>query len=61
MNLPGQEDKHGVCMDILCATVYEGQKIFQQAENIAVFMTLHKNLPKDLVPYYDFDAPGIPE
>ena len=30
------------------------------AENIAAFMLLHKNLPKDLVPYYDFDAPGIP-
>jgi predicted heme/steroid binding protein len=21
---------------------------------------LHKNFPKDLVPYWDFDAPGIP-
>ena len=23
-------------------------------------MTRHKNFPSDLVPYYDYDAPGIP-
>jgi rhamnogalacturonyl hydrolase YesR len=32
----------------------------RHAENIAKFLLNHKNLPKDLVPYYDFDAPGIP-
>lgn len=32
----------------------------KQAENIAKFILNHRNLPKDLVPYYDFDAPGIP-
>jgi unsaturated chondroitin disaccharide hydrolase len=31
------------------------------AENIAKFILNHKNLPKDMVPYYDFDAPGIPD
>ncbi|HYE53572.1 MAG TPA: glycoside hydrolase family 88 protein [Chitinophagaceae bacterium] len=32
-----------------------------QAENVAKFILNHPNMPKDLVPYYDFDAPGIPD
>lgn len=32
----------------------------KQAENIAKFIFSHPNMPKDLVPYYDFNAPGIP-
>lgn len=32
----------------------------KQAEHIAAFMLNHKNMPADLVPYYDFDAPNIP-
>lgn len=32
----------------------------QMAEHIANFMLNHRNMPKDLVPYYDFDAPEIP-
>jgi len=32
----------------------------KQAENIANFILKHKNLPGDLVPYSDFDAPNIP-
>ncbi|MEN6453046.1 MAG: glycoside hydrolase family 88 protein [Prolixibacteraceae bacterium] len=32
----------------------------QQAENIAVFILNHPRLPGDLIPYWDFDAPGIP-
>jgi unsaturated chondroitin disaccharide hydrolase len=32
----------------------------KQAEKIAAFMLHHPNLPEDLVPYWDFDAPGIP-
>lgn len=31
-----------------------------QAENIANFLLNHKRLPKDKIPYWDFDAPGIP-
>lgn len=30
------------------------------AENIAQFLLNHPNMPEDRVPYYDFDAPGIP-
>lgn len=32
----------------------------KQAEMIADFIFSHPNLPEDLVPYWDYDAPGIP-
>lgn len=32
----------------------------EQAKKIAAFLLNHKNMPKDLIPYWDFDAPGIP-
>jgi hypothetical protein len=32
----------------------------QQAEHIAAFILHHPNLPQDLVPYWDFNAPDIP-
>lgn len=32
-----------------------------QARNIAKFILNHPNLPKDKVPYWDFDAPFIPK
>lgn len=31
------------------------------ARNIAAFMLDHPNMPADLVPYWDFDAPDLPE
>jgi hypothetical protein len=31
-----------------------------QAEKIAGFILNHPNLPKDLIPYWDFNAPNIP-
>jgi unsaturated chondroitin disaccharide hydrolase len=36
------------------------KKYLQQAENVAEFILKHPNMPKDLVPYWDFNAPGIP-
>ncbi len=33
----------------------------RQAENIADFLLEHPNMPEDLVPYWDYDAPGIPD
>jgi len=36
-------------------------KYLQQAEHIADFILNNKNLPADLVPYWDFNAPGIPD
>jgi hypothetical protein len=33
----------------------------KQAEKIADFLLGHPNMPGDLVPYWDYDAPGIPD
>ena len=44
----------------MCYRFTKDEKYLQQAEKIAAFMTKHKNFPKDFVPYYDYDAPGIP-
>ncbi len=35
-------------------------EFLDQAEKIAEFMLYHSNLPEDLVPYWDFNAPEIP-
>lgn len=35
-------------------------KYLDQANHIANFILQHPNLPKDLIPYWDFNAPGIP-
>lgn len=38
-----------------------GNEVFkQQAEKIAAYIMNHPNLPKDKIPYWDFNAPGIP-
>jgi len=37
------------------------KKFLDQAEKIAGFMLSNPNLPEDMVPYWDFDAPGIPD
>lgn len=36
-------------------------EFLQQAEKIAEFLIHHPNLPEDLVPYWDYDAPSIPD
>jgi hypothetical protein len=36
------------------------RKYLQQANHIAQFLLHHRNLPADRIPYWDFDAPGIP-
>ncbi len=36
------------------------EKYLKQAEGIAQFVIKHPNLPTDKVPYWDFDAPNIP-
>jgi unsaturated chondroitin disaccharide hydrolase len=35
-------------------------KYLDQAKHIADFILHHPNLPKDKIPYWDFNAPGIP-
>lgn len=36
------------------------EKYLNHARNIARFMLGHKNMPEDYIPYWDFDAPNIP-
>jgi len=36
------------------------KKYLDQANHIARFILDHTNLPKDKIPYWDFNAPGIP-
>ena len=44
----------------MCYRFTKDKRYLLQAEKIAQYMLKHKNMPKDLVPYYDYDAPGIP-
>ena len=36
-------------------------RYLQQAEHIADFLINHPNLPEDKIPYWDYNAPGIPD
>ena len=38
----------------------KNKKYLEQARHIADFILNNKNLPEDMIPYWDFDAPGIP-
>jgi PKD repeat protein len=44
----------------MCYRFTGDPRYLEHAENIALFLIQHENLPEDLVPYWDFDAPGIP-
>ena len=44
----------------MCFRETKNPAYLKHAENIAKFLFNHSRMPKDLVPYYDFDAPGIP-
>lgn len=37
------------------------QRYLDQAVNIAEFLINHPNMPEDKIPYWDYDAPGIPD
>lgn len=37
------------------------ERYLKQAQRIADFIFAHPRLPEDLVPYWDYDAPGIPD
>jgi unsaturated chondroitin disaccharide hydrolase len=36
------------------------KKYLEQAQHIAAFILNHPNLPADKIPFWDYDAPGIP-
>ncbi len=44
----------------MCYRETHNTVFLQQAEHIAAFILQHPNLPADKVPYWDFNAPGIP-
>jgi len=44
----------------MCYRFTKNKKYLEQAEKIAAFILNHRNLPADLVPYWDFNAPNIP-
>ena len=45
----------------MCYRETNNKIYLQQAEHVASFILNHPNLPKDLVPYWDFNAPNIPD
>jgi len=44
----------------MCYRETKNAAYLQQAEKIACYILNHPNLPKDLIPYWDMNAPGIP-
>ena len=44
----------------MCSRETKNKAYLDQAENVAKYILNNKNMPADLVPYYDFDAPNIP-
>lgn len=44
----------------VCYRETKDPKYLALAENIAHFIFTHPNLPEDLIPYWDFNAPNIP-
>lgn len=44
----------------MCYRFTKDKNYLQQAEKIASFILNHPGMPKDLVPYWDFNAPNIP-
>ncbi|MEG1586601.1 MAG: glycoside hydrolase family 88 protein [Bacteroidales bacterium] len=44
----------------VCYRETKDPKYLTQAENIYKFLFTNPNMPSDLVPYWDFDAPNIP-
>lgn len=45
----------------MCYRFTKDKKYLEHAERIAAFMLDHPNMPGDLVPYWDYNAPDIPK
>ena len=45
----------------MCYRETQDVRYLRQAEHVAAFILNHPRLPEDLIPYWDFDAPGIPD
>ncbi len=44
----------------MCYRYTKDPKYLQQAEHIAHYILTNKNLPGNMIPYWDYDAPNIP-
>ncbi|RZL07632.1 MAG: glucuronyl hydrolase, partial [Hymenobacter sp.] len=44
----------------MCYRETKNPAYLAQAEHVAAFILNHPNLPKDLIPYWDFNAPDLP-
>nr|WP_294895120.1 glycoside hydrolase family 88 protein [uncultured Pedobacter sp.] len=44
----------------MCYRFTKNPLYLKQAENVAKFILTHPNMPKDLIPFWDFNAPNIP-
>lgn len=44
-----------------CYRYTQDEKYLEQAEKVYDFIFNNRNLPEDLVPYWDYDAPNIPD
>jgi unsaturated chondroitin disaccharide hydrolase len=44
----------------MCYRETKDSRYLEQAEHIANYILTNKNLPKDMVPYWDYNAPNIP-
>lgn len=45
----------------MCFRETKDSLFLKHADKIAQYMLQHANLPEDLIPYWDFDAPDIPD
>ena len=45
----------------MCYRYTSDPRYLEHARKVAAFILNHPRLPEDLVPYWDFDAPGIPD
>jgi unsaturated chondroitin disaccharide hydrolase len=45
----------------MCYRYTHDIRYLRQAEHIALFIIHNRNFPQDMVPYWDFDAPDIPD
>lgn len=45
----------------LCYRFTKDQRYLEQAKNIAAFIMGNKSIPEDHIPYWDYDAPDIPD
>ena len=45
----------------MCYRETQLPEFLEQAQNIEKYLFTHPNMPEDLIPYWDFDAPSIPD